>query len=822
MKPYDKIQERCTYGFFNVDKPASYTLTDGNKLKSPWYYIYNNRKVLLYVDQNGPVKVQYQPPNGILPIKREMGENQSKWQIWVQSDILNEGVPVSNFNSPVLRHDLKKPEFTVQWSPEKAIYTSKYDTVDISTEIFVPCDKATVCMKTTVVNKTDKEAPFTVTPAIFPYMNIPLMVAWDLPQWYLYTKVKNMGNMLTFHGQMTSPEQDESLNRSITFNVDFDENAQIELDMSEFCLSGNFFAPDKVINSGELATKMSDADEMGFGAHQAVYAARYKFTLKAGESKTLTQVLTVQEALSYNEEENLYEKGYFDDTFYAECVKKTQNFYNDLFTKRTVKTSNEIYNNFINNFAPLEMFWVCSLDRGWPSAQRGIRDGSQDFMGMLPLNEQWTKKTIKEMFEHQQKDGWMPRSISTVSREAPHDMRYYCDGGAFLLELIHEYLTFTRDIDFLFEKVYWLDSDEEATILEHIKKCTQFYLEEHNIGEHGLCKVWYGDWWDPMDKIGMDGRGETVTVTAQMILNLKNLADMYKWLYSLGKVDESHLSLAEEYLSIREKFIDAMKKHAYNKEGYFNGYFNDNGKWLLSESDPDNIKRVYLVSNAWALISGFPTEEMRKSILDNIENECFGRMGYNTNSKNYNTFVENAGRIGNGRFTSEAPYNHAQSFFVRACCACGDAERAYKATRYILPIEEEYAPVEKTFAPPYAIANCYSNSDASLHRVEFQFLSGTVSYVLRTVYNFFFGITYGYNGLTVSPCIPKAFGDCTVDFTYLSKKFTIEFKQTEEKVKKVEFNGKEWQSELNNTTGKRSAFFSDNDTQNENHILFEY
>lgn len=166
--------------------------------------------------------------------------------------------------------------------------------------------------------------------------------------------------------------------------------------------------------------------------------------------------------------------------------------------------------------------------------------------------------------------------------------------------------------DILYEKVVWLDSDEKSTVLEHIVRCTQFYLEEKNIGEHGLCKVWYGDWWDPMDKIGMEGRGETVTVTAQMVLNLKNLAYMFEWLYSLGKVDKSYLKLAEKYEVFREKFIKSLRQHAYNSEGYFNGYFNDNGKWLLSEKDPDGEKRVYLVSNSWALISGSATEEMQK------------------------------------------------------------------------------------------------------------------------------------------------------------------------------------------------------------------
>ena len=156
-KLYDKTQEICTYGKFNLSVPAGYTLTNGEKLRSPWYYVYQNRKILLYVDQNGPVKMQYNPPSGILIYKRELGENQSKWQVWVQSDDLNNGVPVSNFGTPRLRHDLKKPLATVEWSPEKAIYKFEYETADIITELFVPIDKATVCMKTTIVNKSEND-----------------------------------------------------------------------------------------------------------------------------------------------------------------------------------------------------------------------------------------------------------------------------------------------------------------------------------------------------------------------------------------------------------------------------------------------------------------------------------------------------------------------------------------------------------------------------------------------------------------------------------------------------------------------------------------
>ena len=143
----------------------------------------------------------------------------------------------------------------------------------------------------------------------------------------------------------------------------------------------------------------------------------------------------------------------------------------------------------------------------------------------------------------------------------------------------------------------------------------------------------------------------------------------------------------------------------------------------------------------------------------------------------------------------------------------GSHHRAYTATRYILPFEQEYAPVEHTFAPPFTIANSYSNADANLHRVQLQYLSGTVSYVLRTVYEFFFGITYGYDGLTIKPCVPKAFGNCETEFKYLGKNFKTVFTPATGN-KTITFNGK--------TQNVSEIFIADADMKEENLLKIEY
>ncbi len=804
--PYDKAQKNCKFGHYDDNNKAGYVLTDGQKLKSPWYYIYDNREVLLYVDQNGPVKVQYLPPNDILVFKREMGENQSKWQVWVSSPTVNGGVPVSNFGTPELNCEGEKPKSTVNWTPEKAVYIQEYKNAVIKTELCVPCDRATVCMKTTVTNVGEK-ATFTVTPATFPYVNVPQMVAWDLPEWYLTSTIKKQDKFIAFCGQMKEPAMDKNKNRSITLALDYELNAGIECDMVNFVGSGTFFSPNSVKSGAPFLMEMKDADGVVQKSYQAVYSAKYTVELEKGQSKTFTQVLTIQKDLSFNQEELDYDAIYFDEKGYNARVAEAKEFYENLFSKRTVSTLNPVFDKFMNEFAPLQMHWVSTLDRGWPSQQRGIRDTSQDCTGLLPLNQREVRRKILELFEHQTSEGWFYKQMSVISRSAPHDMRKFCDGGAFVLEMVYEYLAFTRDDSVLYESVVWLDSDKKSTVLEHVISCMQYYIDQVNIGEHGLCKSWHGDWYDIIDKIGDEGRGESVTVTAQTIINLGNLIKIIKWLNKDQKALELSSKIAEYEKHI--KLFKSAMKNAYNSDGYYNGYFNDNGEWLLGNSDPDGQKKVYIVCNAWAILSDTPNREESKKILDIIERENLCVRGYKVVSKPFKCYVDKAGRMGSLLLDGVAPYNHATSFLVRACCAVGDADMAYKATRSIFPIEEEYAPCEKTFAPPFTIANSYSYNEKYMHRVGLQYLSGTVSYVLRNFYSSFCGINYALDGLIIKPCLPHEFGDFNIEFEYLGNKFKVNYYVNKEKRGKMTLNGKQIDLKVNAQSGKDFAFIKD-------------
>ena len=107
MKPV-LSPEGKEWGRFQPDC-AGFTIKSLN-VPASWEYIYQNRDVLLKVDQFGPVYVQAHPPGDIMLFKRENGQKFSSWMVWLTSDEFLE--PFTNFYRPVVdgKNPAKEPE----------------------------------------------------------------------------------------------------------------------------------------------------------------------------------------------------------------------------------------------------------------------------------------------------------------------------------------------------------------------------------------------------------------------------------------------------------------------------------------------------------------------------------------------------------------------------------------------------------------------------------------------------------------------------------------------------------------------------------------
>lgn len=726
-----------------IQNTAGYEITTLN-LPVSWEYIYENRDILLKVDQHGPVYAQAHPPGDIMVFKREQHQRFSPWCVNISSNDFDGRF--TNFFRPNTFGVDKEPENVhIKYLPECAIYSFEYNGIKVETEFIIPQKSTTIAMRFKVKNISDKKVVLNIQPQLIPYLNEATMAPWDKYEWYLDSSAERCGKMV-FSSKLLSADALSDKRREVNFVSSADFLRGYELSLEKYIGFGDITNPQRVYT-----------DDKRIYGYPPVYACDYVWELDSSEEKELVQVLSLD---SVKNSERYFEKSYFD----AKRDERKAEF-EELFSKNHVETGDEDFDHYVNYWIPMQMSWVASLDRGWPTGMRGSRDSAQDYAALLYTDTKNPRDIILTMMECQRMDGWFPRQYSARGKHGKHDLRTHVDGGAFFIEFVWKYLAHTNDFGILNEQVEWLDSDKKSSALEHILTAAEYYIAEENIGEHGLCKIRGGDWLDAVNTAGLLGRGESVTVSCQTVLNMRYIADILK------SLDEN--ADVEKYLVMADRIKDSINKYAFNEKGFYNGVFNDDGKWIFSSLDPDGEERVYGVANYYAIISGVAERQKHKGIFDAAERlKC---------DKGYRLFwphlgekpIDKVGRIASGdvpRCFGENGnvYNHgSQGFFARALSVAEEGEKLYDVLRWIMPFDTGKHPTGLAFTPPYAVVNCWQELPEFNHRGLMCFLTGSVAMAMRGVYEWMLGIAPTLDGIEISPCLPEKMKNVKVKFTYM-------------------------------------------------------
>ncbi|MFR2646823.1 MAG: GH36-type glycosyl hydrolase domain-containing protein, partial [Blautia coccoides] len=398
----------------------------------------------------------------------------------------------------------------------------------------------------------------------------------------------------------------------------------------------------------------------------------------------------------------------------------------------------------------------------------------------------------------------IPRQIGTAGRKGRHDLREFVDAGAFALEFVYEYLCFTGDEDILNETVQWLGDGQKSSVWEHCLRILSYYTDPENIGKHGLCKIRGGDWLDAVNNAGLKGRGESVMVTAQVILAIDYVQEIAAS-YALSIPDPQKISDA------RDQFEAALNREAYNPSGFYSGVFTDNGEWLFSHKDPDGECRPYICANAYAIVCGTADTRQRESIL-----EHFGRL---KSESGYRLFapalgrkpVSCAGRLGSGDafgglFENASPYNHgSHGFLGRSFSVMGRGEELYETLQYLLPFDQQKHNTVQAMTPPYAIVNCWQDIPLFKGRGGMTFLTGSIAMAIRLTYQWMFGIRPGLEGLILDPCLSESMTGAEVSFSIRNKKILLHISGQEDS--RVRINGMPYSHEKYLKRERRNAVF---------------
>ena len=485
------------------------------------------------------------------------------------------------------------------------------------------------------------------------------------------------------------------------------------------------------------------------------------------------------------EEEIEKSKEYFDEKNRKKEEKTLERKYAELFSVRKIKTNDTDFDQFINGFLPLEMYWVSSLDRGWPTGMRGVRDAANDFEGMLCYDKQMCKDVIENIFSKQRSDGWYPRQVP-FGNGTKFDLREFVDSACFFTEYVYDYLAYTDDYSILEKEYPYYDSEKTESGLTHLKKGLDYLISGDALGEHGLVKMRGGDWLDCLSGVGKKGIGESVMVSCQLVMCFGYLSEILK---KVGRGKE-----VENYEKSAYKLINAINKAAYNGK-FYDAVFTDNGTKLLSKKDEDGEKRVYVPTNAYAVISG---------VADGKEDSVFSEIAALKTSDGYKLFseplggkyIDGIGKMGTGDFQpyfaeNASVYNHgSQCFLIRALAKAGRYEDIAEVLGYAMPLYADKHSPEKTCSAPYAITNCYHLVPSFYGRAGFSFLTGSVAMIERAVYSWVFGINFTLDDMVITPCVPKEYENAEVVTPFGGHRITVKYVGYGAKIQSAEADGK--------------------------------
>lgn len=727
-------------------------------------YIYKNDETLVKVDQYGIITAQINPPVGEAVFKREEREVGSPVKAY-----FSDGESVFN-NFDVLRAD----KLTIDFLPEKSIYRLTFGKTEVVTELFVTEKNKRFVMNVTVKNLGEQVKEYSILKCAFPYLNELLMAPWDKPEWYTRTEyLKDKNAFLTTKYSVAGKKEER---RYLTI-VSNDETNNRELSLERLtALTKNFSViPDKI----------GGVTEDTLYAFKQCVSTLATVNLKGGESYSFTQVFAVTDDEKKIVENIKSSVKYFDSTVQKAEEEKLAEKHAELFSVRTVKTGDPDFDSFVNGFLPLEMYWVSSLDRGWPTGMRGVRDAANDFEGMLCYDKQMCKGVIENIFSKQRSDGWYPRQVP-FGTGTKFDLREFVDSACFFTEYVYDYLAYTGDYSILENKYGYYDCETQESGLTHLKKGMDYLLSDDALGVHGLVKMRGGDWLDCLSGAGKKGRGESVMVSCQLVMCLKYLVEI---LNKVGQVNE-----VEKYEKAGYRLKNAINKAAFNGR-FYNAVYTDNDTWLFSEKDEDGEERVYVPTNAYAVISG---------VASGKENEIFNEIAKLKTSDGYKLFskplggkfIDGIGKMGTGDFQpyfaeNGSVYNHgSQCFLIRALAKAGRYEEISDVLGYALPLYADKHSPEKTCSAPYAITNCYHLVPSFYGRSGFSFLTGSVAMIERAVYSWVFGLNFALDNIVITPCVPKEYANAEITTPFNGHNLTIKYVGYGAQIEIAEISGK--------------------------------
>ena len=310
-------------------------------------------------------------------------------------------------------------------------------------------------------------------------------------------------------------------------------------------------------------------------------------------------------------------------------------------------------------------------------------------------------------------------------------------------------------------------SGESASLFEHCARAVEASLA---VGAHGLPLIGSGDWNDGMNRVGNQGRGESVWLGWFLHAVLAEIAPI---------ADErgEHVR-ADRWRSHMKQLRRSLERNGWDGDWYRRAFFDD-GSPLGSVVNFEC--RIDSIAQSWSVLSGAANPSHARRAMAAVE-EYLLRRGDGLVLLFTPPFDQ--GDVDPGYIRGYLPgvrenggqYTHGAIWSVLAFAALGEGDKAGELFSILNPINHAStrAGVHRYKVEPYVMAADVYSEPPHVGRGGWTWYSGSAGWMYQAGIESILGFRLRGTTLLVDPCVPRAWPHFEMDFIYHGSRYAIE------------------------------------------------